>query len=678
MQSVRVTRKPRLFVPPRLRRRRCLGIGVMLVALAARAGAQAPEPEGLQFATADGGWRDGAALETDVRFDITGLLAEVTVEQRYVNDGKQWLEGRYLLPLPAGAAVGELRLVIGEREVVGEIHEKAQAQAIYQAAAAQGQRAGLVEQNRPNLFRTSVANVGPGETVTVRIAYWQAVEFRDGQFSIDLPLGLTPRYTPSTPTALPESGVAVRDGDPHALAPADAAVSADTAPPPIVSLQVNLTPGVALDAIESPTHAIETRRRADRFVVRLAAFATLPDRDFELRWTPTAVANPQSALFVERRADATYAYAMLLPPTQDVAPLPRELILVIDTSGSMSGSAIVQARDALAEALARLRPGDRFNLIQFNSTTEQLFMQPVPADAEHMRIASDWIAALQADGGTEMAPALRAALQGTVAPGFVRQVVFATDAGVGNESALLAQIERDLGEARLFPVGIGNAPNGWFLEKAAQVGRGSALVIRSTGEVAQRMQTLFAKLDRPALRGVDLAWPPGTEAYPQTLPDLYHGEPLLAVAKLGGDGTGTLVASGWSAQGEWSDTLALGRGTRVDGVARLWGQHKIDALEDVLRQGGDESAIRSAIVALGIEHQLVSRYTSLVAVERQVARPSDAALASTRFENGGDDALALAQGATGARSLAAWAAALLLLALALTQPRPTRAHAESA
>ncbi|MBB5208094.1 marine proteobacterial sortase target protein [Chiayiivirga flava] len=676
MQPARLTRKPRLFTSPRLQRQRRLGFGFLLLALAARAGAQAPDPEGLQFATADGGWRDSAALETDVTFNVTGLLAEVTVEQRYINDGSQWLEGRYLLPLPAGAAVGELRLAIGEREVVGEIHEKAQAQAIYQAAAAQGQRAGMVEQNRPNLFRTSVANIGPGETVTVRIAYWQAVDFRDGQFSIDLPLGLTPRYTPSTALALPDS--APRDGDPHALAPAAVAASADTAPPPVVSLQINLTPGVALDAIESPTHAIETTRHAERFVVRLKDFATLPERDFELRWIPTAVADPQSALFVEQRDDATYAYAMLLPPTQEIAPLPRELILVIDTSGSMSGSAIVQARDALAEALARLRPGDRFNLVQFNSTTEQLFMQPVPADAEHIRIASDWIAALQADGGTEMAPALRAALQGEAAPGFVRQVVFATDAGVGNESALLAQIERDLGEARLFPVGIGNAPNGWFLQKAAQIGRGSALVIRSTGEVAQRMQTLFAKLDRPALRGVDLAWPPGTEAYPETLPDLYHGEPLLAVAKLGGDGSGTLVASGWSAQGEWSDTLALGRGTRVDGVARLWGRHKIESLEDALRQGADEATIRSAIVALGIEHHLVSRYTSLVAVERQVARPSDAALASTRFENGGEDALALAQGATGARSLAAWAAALLLLALALTHPRPTRTLAESA
>ena len=643
-------------------------MGFLLLALAARAGAQAPEPEGLQFATADGGWRDTFALETDVVFRVNGLLAEVTVEQRYVNESAEWLEGRYLLPLPEGAAVGALHLRIGEREVVGEIHEKAQAQAIYAAAAAQGQKAGLVEQNRPNLFRTSVANVGPGETVSVRIAYWQSVAYRDGRFSLNLPLGLTPRYTPAVDTQ--------HAADRHAAdhLPADAAAtSSDSAPMPTVALRVDLTPGLPLARIHSPTHAIETQRNGDRHVIRLADLAVLPERDFELQWTPQPQAEPQSALFVESTADATYAYAMLVPPTQDIAPLPRELILVIDTSGSMHGDALVNARQALTESLSRLRSGDRFNLIQFNSVTEQLFQQPVPADAEHMQVAADWIAALTATGGTDMEPALRLALRGRAAPGYVRQVVFATDAAVGNEVGLLALIERELGDARLFPVGIGNAPNGWFLRKAAEVGRGSATVIRAVDAVASDMQALFDRLDRPALNDVALQWPAGSEAYPGQLPDLYHGEPLLAVAKLApGISGATLRASGWSAQGEWSSALPMARATRTEGVARLWGRNKIESLEDALRQGADEAQVRSQIIELGIAHHLVSRYTSLVAVERQVARPSDAALASTRFENGGDDSLAFAQGSTDARSLGAWASALLLLGLALFQPRRAR------
>ena len=192
------------------------------------------------------------------------------------------------------------------------------------------------------------------------------------------------------------------------------------------------------------------------------------------------------------------------------------------------------------------------------------------------------------------------------------------------------------------------------------------------------MQALFAKLDRPALNNVALQWPAGAEAYPEILPDLYHGEPLLAVAKLA-SATGHIRASGWNVQGEWDSSLPLTRGTRVDGVARLWGRHKIESLEDSMREGADEATIRPLIVALGLEHHLVSRYTSLVAVERQVARPDGAGLASTRFDNGGEgESLAFAQGSTGARSLFAWAAALMLLCLALLQPRAPVVRSEYA
>jgi Ca-activated chloride channel family protein len=474
MEPLRFTRKPRLVSSPRLVRQRRLGFTFLLLALAARAGAQAPDPDGLQFATADGGWQSAAVLETDVHFRIQGLLAEVTVEQTYRNDSSQWLEGRYLLPLPDNAAVHALNLQVGERIVVGEVREKEEAQAIYQAAAAQGQVAGLVEQNRPNLFRTAVANIAPGAEVQIRIGYWQRVDYRDGAFSIALPLTLTPRYESSDPKlATPHAGPA------EALPAALAATPGGRALDPIVSLRADLTAGVAIDVVESPTHAISVKHQGDVHVVTLTDHVVASDRDFELRWTPSPSEVPRSALFVERRSDADYAFAMLMPPTAKVDALPRELLLVIDTSGSMAGLPIAQAQAALVEALARLRPSDRFNLIQFNSISEQLFENAVPADAAHLQVASDWIGALVATNGTEMAPALRLALSGSAPTGYVRQVVFITDAAVGDESALFAQIEGGLGDARLFPVGIGSAPNDHFLRKAAELGRGSELMIRS-------------------------------------------------------------------------------------------------------------------------------------------------------------------------------------------------------
>lgn len=651
MDSPRVTRKPRCLGVARLQRQRRLGIAFLLMTLAARAGAQAtPEPEGLQFELADGQWTAQAALDTDVHFRIEGLLAEVVVEQTYRNGSDEWVEGRYLLPLPESAAVHALNVQIGERVIVGEVREKEEAQAIYQAAAAAGQASALVEQNRPNLFKTAVANIGPGETVQVRIGYWQKVDYRDGAFSIALPLTLTPRYAP---------------GDAQSLPAADVSRARVQAAEPTVSLRADLTAGVAIEKIESPTHAIDVRSTGDHAVVTLAAGAVPSDRDFELHWTPVPTAAPQSALFVEQRGEERFAFAMLVPPTQKVDPLPRELMLVIDTSGSMEGLSIRQAREALIQALAKLRPGDRFNLIQFNSLTEQLFEHAMPADAQHLRVAGDWIAALEATGGTEMMPALDLALQGEAPAGYVRQVVFVTDAAVGNEAELLGKIERDLKQARLFPVGIGSAPNGWFLHKAAELGRGSDTLIRAPEDVVEQMDRLFAKLDRPALSNVQLQWPAGAEVYPKQLPDLYHGEPMLAVAKLPAAG-GMLKASGWTVQGEWQDALNLSRGYAIDGVARLWGRSKIDALEDELRQGAAEETMRPQIVALAIEHHLVSRYTSLIAVESTPSRPDGNGLASVKFDNAipaGN--LGYAQGGTDARSKFALAFALALVSLAL-------------
>lgn len=678
MDTARHTRKPRCFLPLRLARQRRLGVAFLLLSLAARAGAQAApaEPEGLQFADGAGGWITSVALDTDVHFRIQGLMAEVTVEQTYRNDSADFIEGRYLLPLPENAAVHALNLQIGERIVVGEVHEKEQAQAIYQAAAQQGQVAGLVEQNRPNLFRTQVANVAPGASVQVRIGYWQRVDYRDGEFSLALPLTLTPRY--ENTVALVPKAATIHDVAAASLPAAAAATSVARGLEPSVTLRADLTPGVALSGVDSPTHAIDVQQVHGDYVVTLRDQVVASDRDFELRWTPAPQDTPQSALFVERRADADYAFAMLLPPTQKVDALPRELLLVIDTSGSMGGQPIEQARAALVEALARLRPGDRFNLVQFNSTSEQLFEHAVPADAEHLRIAADWIGALVATNGTEMAPALALALAGTAPSGYVRQVVFITDAAVGNEAPLLAQIERDLGAARLFPVGIGSAPNGAFLRKAAEVGRGSELLIRAPGDVIEQMARLFGKLDRPALSNVELRWPAGAETYPERLPDLYAGEPLLAVSRLPKAG-GLVKASGWSPQGEWQDALALDRGIEMDGVARLWGRSRIDALEDALRGGADEGVVRDAIVALAIEHHLASRFTSLVAVDRTPLRPDDLALVSTRFENAAPaNQIAFAQGATDARSRFAMAVALALIALALASTRRPRRAAPGA
>src|SRR5690606_37218938 len=294
----------------------------------------------------------------------------------------------------------------------GEIREKAQARATYEAAAAAGQRASLVEQNRPNLFSTAVANIGPGEEVEIEVRYWQPARYQDGVFSLHLPLTLTPRYLPGR-----EPGQA-GPRDPEPLPIAAGAQAAHAALPPTVALMAEVEPGLPLQAIGSPTHAVTVMAEGHTYRVRLAAEVAPTEREFELRWEPVPSRAPRSAVFTDRIGGEDYALVMLVPPTVETPPLPRELILVIDNSGSMAGTSMAQAIEAADRALARLRPGDRFNVIRFDNTFERLFPDPVPAEPAAVARARTFVRSLRASGGTEMLPALQAAFEGAAPAGY--------------------------------------------------------------------------------------------------------------------------------------------------------------------------------------------------------------------------------------------------------------------
>lgn len=659
----RETEKPRWFSR---NRRPPLKLALLCLGLSAFAHAQDPGPrddEGLQWRDGEH-WKAGLVMDTAVDMRIHGLIADVRVRQIYRNDTSTWQEGRYLLPLPDNAAVDALTVHVGERVIEGEIREKAQARALYEAAASNGQRASLVEQNRPNLFRTAIANIAPNEEVEIELHYWQPVTFADGEFSLALPLTLTPRYTPGNGCARCEVAA-------ESLPSTKASRMPHWSLPPSVSVRAVIEPGLPLERVQSRSHTVTVLAQDDTYRVELANLAERSDRDFVLSWRPTPSRTPRSAVFTEQIDGDTYAQVMLVPPTVPAAPLPRELILVIDNSGSMSGTSMDQAKQAVDQALARLRPGDRFNVIRFDDTFERLFPQSVAAEPGAVAQARMFVRGLQADGGTEMLPALRDAFAGAAPQGWLRQVVLATDAAVGNEEDLLALIESQRGQARLFPVGIGNAPNGYFLRKAAELGRGSPVVIRDITEVAERMDALLARLDRPAMRDIRIDWPGQAESYPARIPDLYQGEALQVVAKLEAAQLGSnadsqsITVSGLNPQ-PWLRRLSLhGDSVRsAAGVGRVWARGKIDALEDQLRRGGDEPAVQATVLETALRHQLVSRYTSLVAIERSPARPTGEPLDSTRVMNDGSDQdLMLAQGSTGWLLQLLLAGALGLLAL---------------
>jgi Ca-activated chloride channel family protein len=416
--------------------------------------------------------------------------------------------------------------------------------------------------------------------------------------------------------------------------------------------------------------------------ITLAAGVTPANRDFELAWVPRAQDAPQAAWFTEEKEGRHYGLLMVLPPAaMPAARLRREVVFVLDTSGSMAGASIRQAREALLLALERLQPEDRFEVIEFNSSARALFGAAREASRENVRQALRWVASLEARGGTEIAAALRLALDAREAGERVRQVIFLTDGAVGNEEELFRLLRSRLGDSRLFTVGIGSAPNSHFMTRAAELGRGTFTYIGRIEEVGARIGELFAKLEAPVLQGLAVDWPEGVqvEAWPARLPDLYAGEPIVITAALDRL-QGEVRLSGERGGQRWDAQVSLARNTPAPGMGGLWARRKVSTLIASLREGASQDEVRARVIELATAHRLVTRYTSFVAIDRTPARPVDESLklaaVPTLLPEGWEyDKVfgELPQGATGSRLALSTGLAALLLAGALMLLRRRRA-----
>lgn len=593
------------------------------------------------------------ALETDVHMQVSGMTARVRVLQKFRNPSKQWVEGVYVFPLPENAAVDHMRMRIGERVIEGQVQEKQAARATYEAAKQSGKQASLVEQERPNLFTTSVANLGPEQDISVEIEYQQTLRYDQGAYRLRFPMAVTPRYIPGTQVAEGATGTGMSENtnqvpDAARITPPVRKSTANIHNP--VKLEIDMDAGFPLMQLNSSYHTVDVQAlRGNRYHIQLKEGAVASNKDFELVWAPNPGSAPQAALFTEASNGQHYALMMLMPP--QVAALgknrlSRETVFIIDTSGSMQGESLKQAKQALLLALERLQPGDRFNVIQFNSVTDELFKEPVPGDAEHVERAKDYVRALRADGGTEMLPALTAALKSSTADERVRQVIFLTDGAVGNEEALFKLIYERLGDRRLFTVGIGSAPNSHFMSKAAEFGRGTFTYIGNVAEVGEKMSALFSKLDSPVLTHIKVEFPADTlvEMWPQKLPDLYVGEPVVFSAALK-HAKGVVKVSGMRGATPWEMTLPLASGTSAPGVHVLWARSKIQSLLDSVQEGADAEAVRKRVVEVALGHHLVSKHTSLVAVDVTRVRSEHESLnenlpLATNLPEGWDQAIA--------------------------------------
>lgn len=565
---------------------------------------------------------------------VNGITGRTTVRQTFLNPEKSWVEGIYVFPLPEDAAVDQMRLRVDDRTIEGKVEERRAARQRFERAADAGKRASLLEQERPNLFTMSVANIPPNGRIEVEIAYQQAVSFQDGRYSIRFPMAVTPRYLPA-PTAY----TGVKDGRDESDGKAGEIVfplrELDAPKSNPMAIRVLLNPGLPIGVLESGSHKLMVAEPEEgQYDITLAAGAVASDRDFSLEWTLEAEAEPTPAIFIEETEGAAYLLAMVVPPKThlpDHRRRPREAIFVIDTSGSMHGASMHQARESLLFALDRLGREDRFNIVAFSDKPRRLFANSRPADEPSIDAAKSFVESLEADGGTEIGSALTAALKGNDDETYLRQIILMTDGAVGNEAELLAHLRRKIGQSRLFSVAIGSAPNGYFMREAARIGRGAMLHISDIRRVQRQVTALLAKLERPALTDIVATFPhsASTISLPSPLPDLYHGEPVLIMARLP-KVEGDLVIEGQRGGAIWRSVVKLRSAKSGQGIAKLWARARVDRELGRLREGEDADSVRKVVLDLALRHDLLTDYTSLVAVDVESARPSDRSLYERR------------------------------------------------
>jgi len=563
---------------------------------------------------------------TSVKAEITGFLARVTLTQEFGNPSQEKIEAVYTFPLPQRAAVDDMTLTVGDRVVKGKIKRREEARAIYEAARAAGHVAALLDQERPNIFTQSVANIMPGDGVKITISYVETLPYVDGSYEFVFPMVVGPRYIPGEPAGRQGGGWAPdtnRVPDASRITPPVA--KPGTRAGHDISIQVSLDAGLAIDGLRSATHEVEIERPgANRALLRLKDAAVIPNKDFILRYD-VAGRKIGDAVLAHRAARGGYFTLILQPPERvnvtDITP--KELVFVLDTSGSMSGFPIEKAKETMRLALAGLNPQDAFNLITFSGDTRILFPEPVEASPENLRRAQEFLASRAGGGGTEMMKAVRAALNASDSQSHVRVVCFMTDGYVGNDMEIISEIQKHP-NARVFSFGIGSSVNRFLLDKMAEQGRGEVEYVGLQDDGSAAARRFHERVRNPLLTDITVDWGglAVTDVYPKRIPDLFGAKPVILTGRYERPGRGVVrlrgEMAGRSVTREIPVTLPLVE-SQHDVLATLWARARVDDLmgQDYLgiQRGTAGADTREAITQLGLDYRLMTQFTSFVAVE---------------------------------------------------------------
>ncbi len=564
---------------------------------------------------------------TSVSAKISGYVSRVTVKQQFHNPFKEKIEAVYTFPLSESGAVDEMLMKVGNRTIHGTIKKREEARQIYEAARDRGQTASLLDQERTNIFTQSVANIKPGEDIEITINYVDLLPYEAGSYSFAFPMVVGPRFNPGTPTGRSGTGFA-----PDTTKVPDASkITPPVAPEGEraghdLSLDVTIDSGIPISDVKSKLHDVTiTRPTGDKAVITLKNKNTIPNKDFVLTWN---VAGDQlkSGYLTHNDGKNGFFTLMVMPPKK-VTPdkvQPKEMIFLIDCSGSQHGQPLEKCKETMLYILDHMNANDTFQVITFNNTATELFSKPQVASEEMKAKAQKFIKSLQANGGTWMAPAVEKACAIPTDQHRLRVVTFMTDGYVGNDFEVVGLVKKLRGNSRWFPFGTGNSVNRQLIEGIAKEGGGESeyVLLNSPGDVVGAK--FYKRIASPVLTDVKLDFGDlkTKEVFPHDISDVWAERPLYIKGKYLQPGKGNVTISGYSGGKPYKQTLTVDFPEKQPAnqvLAPLWARAKVDRLmsEDYFgaQRGSVNKELKDEIVKTALDFHIMTQYTSFVAVE---------------------------------------------------------------
>ncbi|MHC4170864.1 MAG: VIT domain-containing protein [Planctomycetota bacterium] len=521
---------------------------------------------------------------TDVKGQISGYIATVSVTQQFHNPYDEKIEAVYVFPLPQNAAINEFIMTIGDRRIRGIIREREEAEKIYLEARRQGYVASLLTQERPNIFTQKVANIEPSKQIDVNIKYFNTLAYVDGWYEFVFPMVVGPRFNPPGSTdgvgavARGRAGISGHKTEVQYLKPGERSGHD-------ISLALDIDAGVAIEELVCASHVItNSSPEHHKRTVKLSSLDSIPNKDFVLRYK-VAGKKVKSALVTHRDERGGFFTLMLYPPESlsNLKRSPMEMIFVLDCSGSMSGKPIAKAKQAVTRALKKLQPDDTFQVIRFSNNASQLGPDPVPATPANIRRGLKYVESLRGSGGTMMIEGIKAALDFDHDPRRFRLVSFMTDGYIGNDTQILGEVSRRLGESRIFSFGVGSAPNRYLLDRMAKLGKGAVAYVGPDDSVTEVIDQFYDRISHPALADVTIDWGgmEVTDMQPHRIPDLFVGRPVIVTGKFGGHDSTTIRVTGRVGDITQEMEIPVHPGNAADthpGIPCVWARKKIETL----------------------------------------------------------------------------------------------------